>query len=131
MEVSADGTRAYIKTSGLRNGYIYEIRAEGVRSGQGESILHYVGYYTLNQIPAAPQSLVADVSDSEGVEMEGRAVGEVEGTSMAKRQTEMPATWTEGVDASFDIGTLPGLKFDTEALTVPAGSKVKASLQQQ
>lgn len=42
-----------------------------------------------------------------------------------KHITKQPASWTSGPDISFTVGTKPGLKFDTEALTVKAGDKVK------
>lgn len=43
----------------------------------------------------------------------------------AKHVTTMPASWKGVVDKTIVMGTLPGLKFDTPALTVKAGSKIK------
>ena len=37
----------------------------------------------------------------------------------------MPASWTTGPDATITIGTLPGLKFDTDGFDVAAGNRVK------
>ena len=49
--VSPDGLRVRLKIDGLREGYVHELHAQGVRSAAGEKLLHPRGYYTLNQIP--------------------------------------------------------------------------------
>ena len=49
--LSPDGLRVRLKIAGLREGYVHELRAPGVRSAAGENLLHPRGYYTLNQIP--------------------------------------------------------------------------------
>ena len=50
--VSGDRLRVRLVVEGLREGYVHELRAEGLRAATGESLLHPAGYYTLNQIPA-------------------------------------------------------------------------------
>ncbi|HOY04447.1 MAG TPA: hypothetical protein PLO67_03530 [Saprospiraceae bacterium] len=51
-KVSADGMRVRIVVDGLREGYIHDIKPEGVRSaGEKLPLLHGAAYYTLNAIP--------------------------------------------------------------------------------
>ena len=51
--VSKDGRSVRIAVDSLRQWYIHEIRMSGVRSAAGNApLLHDVGYYTVNQIPA-------------------------------------------------------------------------------
>ena len=49
--VSTDGLSARLICDNLRRGYVHEFHANGVRSSDGESLLHPDGYYTLNRIP--------------------------------------------------------------------------------
>jgi len=50
--VSTDGRSVRIAVDSLRQGYVHEIRMSGVRAGSGAPLLHDIGYYTVNQIPA-------------------------------------------------------------------------------
>lgn len=53
IKVSDDGLRVRIAvaTDSLREGYIHEIKAEGVRNTDDQPLLHPDCYYTLNKIP--------------------------------------------------------------------------------
>jgi hypothetical protein len=51
-EVGADGQSVRLKISPLTKGHIHELHFEGVKNTAGHSLLHTVGYYTLNEIPA-------------------------------------------------------------------------------
>ena len=51
--VSDDGTRVRLVVDGLRELYVHELVAKGVRSAEGEPLLHPEAYYTLNRIPSA------------------------------------------------------------------------------
>jgi glucose/arabinose dehydrogenase len=51
VTVAPGGRRLRLRVDGLREGYVHELYAEGVRSADGEALLHPRGYYTLNQIP--------------------------------------------------------------------------------
>ncbi|MBE9462933.1 plastocyanin/azurin family copper-binding protein [Dyadobacter subterraneus] len=136
IAVSEDGLRAriVIDPATLRKGYIHELKAEGVQSTDGLSLLHNIGYYTLNEIaggaaltssqytasskPAMAHDMsTMTASDSKGAE-----------TNSAKRVTEMPASWTNGPDQVINIGTVPGLKFDISEIQVKAGSKIRLNL---
>jgi glucose/arabinose dehydrogenase len=51
VELSADGLRARLQVAGLRELFVHELVAAGVRSADGEPLLHNAAYYTLNRIP--------------------------------------------------------------------------------
>ena len=51
IEVSPDGMSARLVVDGLREGYVHELRAAGVRSIDGATLLHESAFYTLNKIP--------------------------------------------------------------------------------
>jgi hypothetical protein len=51
VTVSADRRTVSLAVSGLRPGRIYEVHLEGVKSADGEPVLHPEGYYTLNYLP--------------------------------------------------------------------------------
>ncbi len=48
-----DGRTVRLAVAGLRPGYVHELHAGGVRSAEGEPLLHAEAYYTLNAIPEA------------------------------------------------------------------------------
>lgn len=51
ITVSEDGTRVRLKVKGLRELYVHELVADGVKNKAGQSLLHPQAYYTLNRIP--------------------------------------------------------------------------------
>ena len=130
--VSEDGmkVRLVLDPAVLRKGYIHELKADGVKGTEGNSLLHATGYYTLNEIaggtPANSSqfttSVKATVDHSEHT-MPAEAVAST--ASSAKRVIAMPASWTNGPDQVITIGTVPGLKFDISEIQVKAGSRVK------
>ena len=44
LSVSEDGTKVSIEVDRLRKGYIYEIKADGVRDKAGNSLVHSFGF---------------------------------------------------------------------------------------
>ncbi|GAB4007981.1 hypothetical protein GCM10028808_13040 [Spirosoma migulaei] len=135
--VAPDGMSARIVADTvLREGYIHEVKLEGVRSASGSMpLLHATGYYTLNAIaPGEKLTLparavaIAKHEHADMMAMEKKAATtaskNVKAVS-AKRVVAMPANWTNGPDQSLTIGTKPGLKFDVDKLEVKAGSKIK------
>lgn len=134
--VSRDGRRARLVVDGLRQGYIHEIKLGGVRSTGGQSLLHDVGYYTLNRIPrgarlavaparAAPATpAVSAVPASQAAPAVPLPVAE-NGAPVAKRQVEMPAGWTGQVDQTITIRAQPGLRWDLPSVQVKAGSRIR------
>jgi glucose/arabinose dehydrogenase/cytochrome c551/c552 len=61
IEVSADGMSVRLAVDSLRQGYIHEIRATGLRSVAHHPLLHSMAYYTLNRIPdGLPMKITAE-----------------------------------------------------------------------
>lgn len=52
--VSDDGLRVSLRIKGLRELFVHELLAAGIRSRDGEPLLHPHAYYTLNRIPTIP-----------------------------------------------------------------------------
>ena len=50
-EVSADGMSVRLRVEVLRESYVHELIAAGVRAVDGKGLLHEDAYYTLNRIP--------------------------------------------------------------------------------
>ncbi len=50
--LSADRRRIFLGVDGLREGFVHELHADGVRSADGAPLLHADAYYTLNKRPA-------------------------------------------------------------------------------
>ena len=140
IEVSADHLKVRLVVDSMRLGYIHEIKAAGVRSSTQYALLHNYGYFTLNNFPDGENLVInADnkvslppAMDHQHMMMETSKSKSSKDNQEAKKvkpsskhQTKQPASWTKGPDQVFEIGTKPGLKFDQEALSVKAGSKVK------
>ena len=51
LSVSANGLKVRLKVKDLRELYVHELEADGVRSKTGQALLHPQAYYTLNRIP--------------------------------------------------------------------------------
>ncbi|WKN43743.1 plastocyanin/azurin family copper-binding protein [Tunicatimonas pelagia] len=115
-EVSADRTKVRLHMDGLREGYIHEIKVDGLKSASGQSLLHDVGYYTLNNF-AEGTAVTAPIAQNKTSEMPPCEESE-------KRITEMPNDW-EKPDVVINIGTEPGLKYDLSEFTVAEGDKVQ------
>ena len=45
-----DGKTVHITVEGLRVGHVHELTGNGVRSQDGDALLHSVAYYTLNAL---------------------------------------------------------------------------------
>jgi azurin len=121
--VAADGLSVRLATACLREGYIHDIRAAGLRAVDGEPLLHATAYYTLNRLPDGPRIIPPDVREAELCV----APVPVAATAATKKHpSKVPGDWTgdEG-DKTILLGTLPGLKFDTTLLTVKAGARVR------
>ena len=51
VKVSTDCRTVSLAVTGFRKGRVYELHLEGVKSADGEAVLHPEGYYTLNEVP--------------------------------------------------------------------------------
>lgn len=146
VQVSRDGLKARIVLDEkMREKYVYEIKAAGVRDYvDGFPLLHNVGYYTLNntpdgsklELPTRPKpeanamqhdhgsmsspSLVSP--DAQAASAAPVVVGSK--TLTGKRVNKRPADW-EKIDVAITLGTKPGLLYDRTDMTVKAGSRIK------
>lgn len=141
ITVSPDGKKVRLVLDSLKEGYIHEISAEGLRAaGSDLPLLHNYGFYTLNKIPdgdkivLSPENKPTGIMDHDHMAMMGNMNGGKQAASSPvpkgslspeKHITVQPQSWTKGPDKVITLGTKPGLKFDTESLTIKAGSKVK------
>ena len=138
--VSPDGLKVRIVAdTTLREGYVHELKAEGVKSATGLPLLHATGYYTLNiiapgeKLAMAPRpkhthndmAMASARTDVPAGKNAPKTAAKSAAPASAKRLTVQPADWTSGPDQVVTIGTKPGLKFDTEKIEVKAGSRVK------
>lgn len=119
VEVAADGMSARLYIPGMRLGYVYEIKANGVKNKAGKPLVHPLAYYTLNRIPKGDKMDMADHSEHSTTD------GVNTNIVSPKRITAIPAAWTNGPDESIDLGSKAGMLFDKNLITVKAGSKIK------
>ena len=141
--VSKDGMHARLVVDSLRLGYIHEISAPGIRSENGRTLLHNVGYYTLNNIPDGEKLTIAATPKHDHAAMMMASTSSTPPVTKAttakaipvksagakatavKRVTEMPESWGGSADYTINMGTKPGLKFAPDQFQVKAGSKVR------
>lgn len=122
--VAPDGLSVRLAAICLREGYIHEIKASGVRAATGgDAILHPIAYYTLNRF--APGDRIIPIEPN-AAEICAAAVSAVALGHTAKHPIKQPTDWpnSEG-DRQFLLGTQPGLKFDQTLLTVKAGTRIR------
>ncbi len=124
VQVSADGLSVRLATLCLREGYIHEVKAAGVRSAAGgAALLHNTVYYTLNKIPDGDRIIPLDPTEAE---LCVAPVPAAASAPTAKHPSRKPADWSnDDGDQTILLGTIPGLKFDTKLVTVKAGSRVR------
>lgn len=140
--VSPDHKRVRLVLDSLKEGYIHEIRTEGLRSENGNiPLLHNYAYYTLNKIPDGGKLTVTTENKPVGEMLANKAAetkghhhmdnmattgGKISGSTAAEKHlTKQPESWKNGPDKTIVLGTKPGLKFDITNLTLKAGTRVK------
>lgn len=135
--VSEDKMRVRLVLDSLKEGYIHEIKAEGILSAEQRPLLHNFGYYTLNNIPNGDKVIINDdnrvevpMSHNHESMANNSTITETSQPSknqevLGKHTLQMPASWGGKADLTITMGTLPGLKFSTDDITVKAGSKLK------
>jgi azurin len=122
--VAPDGLSVRLANICLREGFVHEIKAAGLRAANGaEPLLHATAYYTLNRIPDGERIIPIDPKEAE------LCVAPVPAAATAntkKHPSKVPSDWAgEEGDKQIILGTQPGLKFDQTLLTVKAGQRVR------
>lgn len=133
IAISPDCLRVRLVVDSLRLGYIHEIKAEGVLSAKRNTLLHNFGYYTLNEFPDGEKLTITDANRIMPSHLHSgltpKDISPISTTTtksvISKHTTRQPADWTNGPQKTIVVATKPGLKFDTESITVKAGSRVK------
>ncbi len=126
--VSSDHLSVRLGIACLREGYIHELKASGIRvGGREEALLHDTAYYTLNRIPEGDRIIP---SEPQSGELCASPVPETTLAPTAKHPTELPADWSrrEG-DRTILLGTLPGMRFDQDELHVKGGERIQFVLR--
>jgi azurin len=113
--VSEDGKSVKLVVHGMRLGFIHQLRADGIKTTKGESLLHSSAYYTLNEVPSG-------VLNSPQMP---KMPKDVESVNQPKHASKMPFTWDNGPDKKLTIGTKPGMKYDIEELTIERDTKLE------
>jgi len=122
--VAADGLSVRLAAQCLREGFIHEVKASGVRAAtSGSAVLHPVAYYTLNRLPHGERIIPLAPN---AAELCVAAIPASASAHSAKHPIKQPTDWpnNEG-DQAFLIGTQPGLKFDQTLLTTKAGTRIR------
>ncbi|WP_289042080.1 sulfocyanin-like copper-binding protein [uncultured Zobellia sp.] len=114
VKVSKDGLSARLTVSGMKLGFIHQLKIPDLKATTGEKLLHDTGYYTLNEVPGGTLKSVPIETES------GKG-----GLAQPKRVNEMPLTWVNGPDKKIVISTKPGLKYDITELKLKRKSKVE------
>jgi azurin/glucose/arabinose dehydrogenase len=125
VDVAPDGMSVRIAALCLREGYVHEIKAAGLRAAgkPDEALLHATAYYTLNRIPDGPRIMPLDLKE---LELCVAPVPTIASAITKKHPAKAPSDWAnQDGDKTILLGTLPGMKFDVTELTVKAGSQVR------
>ncbi|HUR58779.1 MAG TPA: plastocyanin/azurin family copper-binding protein, partial [Opitutaceae bacterium] len=122
--VAPDGLSVRLGNVCLREGYVHEVKAAGLRAaGSGEPLLHATAYYTLNRVPDGDRIIPPEPREAE------LCLAPIPTTALAntrKHPTKAPGDWTDSDgDKTILLGTLPGLKFDTALISAKAGSRLR------
>jgi azurin len=134
--ISPDRLKVRLVMDNLREGFVHEVKLNGIVSQGNVNLLHNTAYYTLNSIPGGDKAILSEhqkirhhhaVVANPQIEKKNPAPPKAKSTAakpLAKRETKMPSGWQQP-DQVIVLGTKPGLKYDITSLQVKAGSKVK------
>jgi azurin len=125
--ISDDGTKVRLVMDSLKLGYIHQIKLGAITAADGKSLLHNVGYYTLNYLPEGEKAKLKPnevVKMSHAMMMGNTKPATATKALSGKRVLKMPADWGKP-DQVISLATKPGLKYDKNLMQVKAGAKVK------
>ncbi|AFK03536.1 cytochrome c class I [Emticicia oligotrophica DSM 17448] len=107
LKVSEDGMKVRLLVDGLRQYYIHELKADGLKDTDGKNLLHSLAFYTLNNIPS-------------GEKMTGFVPRPTNLKTNTEKTTEVKLTTPDDVNAK---------KTAAAAKVVPTFDEVKPLLQ--
>ncbi|MBX2923474.1 MAG: hypothetical protein KF746_14830 [Chitinophagaceae bacterium] len=140
VNISKDGMKIRLVADSLKQGYIHEVKVEGIRSSDNYLLLHNVGYYTLNEIPDGEKLEITDenrVVAKQVASLEDDTEQKTAGTvkpakkstvpeaAASKRILKQPDSWTKGADQTIVLTPANNLTFNVSDVTVKAGSRIK------
>jgi azurin/glucose/arabinose dehydrogenase len=122
--VAPDGLSVRLACPCLREGYIHEVKAAGVKSAtDGALLVHNTAYYTLNRRPDGDRIIPLEANEAE---LCVATLPTAANLPTKKHPTKAPADWDNpDGDKIILLGTLPGLKFDATELKVKTGAHVQ------
>jgi azurin/glucose/arabinose dehydrogenase len=122
--VATDGLSVRLACPCLREGYIHEVKAAGVKSAtDGVLLVHNTAYYTLNRRPDGDRIIPLEANEAE---LCVATLPTAANLPTKKHPTKAPADWDNpDGDKIILLGTLPGLKFDATELKVKTGAHVQ------
>ncbi len=122
---SEDGMKVKLILDSLIEGYIHEIKIQGIESKEDKALLHNTAYYTMNNIPEGNKTILKEEEKVKMMHQMDKTMPVTKPTAPTKkRQNTMPADWKQP-DRVLQLGTKPGLKFDIANFEIKAGSKVR------
>ncbi len=125
MIPSEDGLKVKLILDSLIEGYIHEIKIQGIESKEDRTLLHNTAYYTMNNIPEGSKTVLKEEEKVKMMHHMEKVVPSTKAsTPTKKRQNTMPSDWKQP-DRVLKLGTKPGLKYDVTNFEVKAGSKVR------
>ncbi|MBE7538217.1 MAG: auracyanin family protein [Opitutaceae bacterium] len=128
--LSPDLLSVHLEVACLREGYIHELQAAGVRGvGRREELLHDTIYYTLNRLP---EGASAGVGSGREAEMCAPPVPPEALLSTARHPTSAPPGWKRPQgDRTILLGTQAGMRFDQAELHASPGEAVQFVFRNQ
>jgi len=116
VKLSADGMKARIIVSNLRQYYIHTITLNGIQDDENHnSLVHPVGYYTLNNIPNGNKLSISEVST--------KNTGKNVNGSTTSSKGIVASTKGARTDAAVDISKATTKKASGKATTASATTK--------
>lgn len=125
--LSLDRLSARLVVACLREGYIHEVKAAGIRSDAGETLVHESAFYTLNRIPDG-DTLVPREELIALAQLCGENTPPAAPMSSPTRQIDLPEGWPDEAVTSLTLTTVSGLQYDKKELIVKAGARVRLEL---
>ena len=118
IDILDGGKKVRLYLDNMRLGYIYEIKAEGIKNTNANALSTNVCYYTLNQLPGGK-------SFQPLVEVDPNTAITEKIKESTKRITTKPSDWKESEIETINLSTVTGLQYNKKLIEVKAGTKVK------